>query len=137
MQKMTSVEYVRRLQARLAEVADRRELEALAQGKPVPETVREIRALIAEGSDEVTDPADARAARSQVTLSTGERQFVDGDRPEWCDACRRHIGNHYGGIEYRCDPRSAETARHPHATEHLPPPSCPKTAGIRGAPGNT
>jgi len=128
MQKMTSLEYVRRLLARLAEVADGRELEALARGKPVPEIVREIRALIAEGSDEVAGPTDARAARSQVALSTGERQFMDGDRPEWCDACKRHIGHHYGGIEYRCDPRSAE-ATHPHAAERFTPPSYPRTAG--------
>jgi hypothetical protein len=41
-------EYLRRLQARLTEVAAGRELEAIAQGKPVPESVREIRALVAE-----------------------------------------------------------------------------------------
>lgn len=41
-------EYVRRLQARLIEVAAGRELEAIARGKPVPESVREIRALVAE-----------------------------------------------------------------------------------------
>jgi len=40
--------YLRRLRARLAEVADGRELEALARGRAVPESVQEIRALIAE-----------------------------------------------------------------------------------------
>lgn len=39
---------MRRLQARLTEVAVGRELEAIARGKPVPESVREIRALVAE-----------------------------------------------------------------------------------------
>ena len=41
-------EYIRRLQARLTEIAAGRELEAIACGKPVPESVREIRALVTE-----------------------------------------------------------------------------------------
>jgi hypothetical protein len=34
------------------------------------------------------------------------RVFVrDGSRKEWCGNCGRHIRYHYGGTEYRCDPK--------------------------------
>ncbi len=38
---------------------------------------------------------------------TSERTFVKNvDRPEWCRECGRHIRHHFGGVEYRCDPRA-------------------------------
>jgi hypothetical protein len=64
-------------------------------------------APLAIGSTWTEPDAEARrAARNQVVLETGERQFIDGDREEWCSACSKHIRRHYGGVEYRCDPRN-------------------------------
>lgn len=55
------------------------------------------------------DPKPSEERRNQVALSTGERQFRDGDRPEFCASCREHISRHFGGTEYRCDPRGDES----------------------------
>lgn len=70
-------EYVRRLQARLAEVADGRELEAIAQGKPVPKSVAEIRALVAEkvegGGGPMPEGVGARMSPAEERLLS----FVD------------------------------------------------------------
>jgi hypothetical protein len=57
-------------------------------------------------ASEVEGRRALRALRNQVMLETGERQFIDGDREEWCAACGKHISRHYGGVEYRCDPRN-------------------------------
>lgn len=46
-----------------------------------------------------------------MILRTGERQFVDG-ATEHCTACYKHISRHYGGVEYRCDPRDDGDPRH-------------------------
>ena len=65
----------------------------------------------------VYDVVRLRALRNQVMLNTGERQFVDGDREEWCAACGKHIMRHYGGTEYHCDPRDDAASSAPPPTQ--------------------
>jgi len=61
-------EYVRRLQARLTEVAAESELEAIAQGKPVPESVREIRALVTEIVEGREGDIDGKGGTCSATI---------------------------------------------------------------------
>lgn len=67
----------------------------------------EIFAGVWNGSPAISSVA---TTRNVVALSTGERQFVDGGRPEHCAACGEHVSRHFGGSEYRCDPRPPSSA---------------------------
>ena len=59
------------------------------------------------GDPPLAYPTEIRpaVAANRVAMSTGERQFVEGDTPEQCAACGKNVSRHFGGIEYRCDPR--------------------------------
>jgi hypothetical protein len=86
-------EYLHRLQARLAEVADGRELEARAQGKPVSSTVAEIRALVAEeveyhARDTLTATAPAtdqpgRGSGGEISQPMSSEAAADGRPADW------------------------------------------------------
>ncbi len=61
-------EYVRRLQARLIGVAAVRCVSLIARGKPVPESVREIRALVVENLEGGEGGADGEAVPTRPSL---------------------------------------------------------------------
>jgi len=58
----------------------------------------------AEHDQRARETKTSKERRHQVDLPTGQRQFLDGDKPEFCAACGEHISRHFGGLEYRCDP---------------------------------
>lgn len=56
-------------------------------------------------------PALACTCHPSLEVVTGERVFKRTERigaTEYCERCGRHISEHFGGTEYRCDPRSLE-----------------------------
>lgn len=79
--------YLRRLRLRLAEVADRRELEAILQGRPVPASVGEIRALVAQGGDVNLDVASLVSVAGDVASTElrprSPSQRSEVDRVAW------------------------------------------------------
>jgi hypothetical protein len=85
-------EYLRRLQTRLTEVADGRELEAIAQGKPVPKSVAEIRVLVAESGECREDEEDEDApatdhpsheAGGEISQPLSSKVAIDGRPADW------------------------------------------------------